>query len=342
MDFTCDLTHTSIIEKPIGASEFIFYTTIGKLSTSITNRQFICFNKTTAIQIDNVAYKNISEIENYLFKKNDIVIIQRLFPNLDILSKITCKHIYLTQHDYDFYAILNAFQSDENKPKILEYVYKNKNIKFILNSEFSKKYIKDNFQQLRLPIEENRIHIIPNFIFEDFFQKTNHITKKKYQLVYASGWNKGIQHIIRLFDYILTQNNQFTLVLMSPGYEYQKYENLKMWIEETYKNNVIILGPTPKKDYCKVIQESSCVFAPPFPETFGCVFSESYYLGTAVIADQRSGAVVEIIGKENISDYNDLDKTYKKLLEILERNENIQLHNKYIFNIHTWKKILQI
>ena len=119
IDFTCDLTHKSIVDRPIGASEFIFYATLGKLSKLITNRKFICFNKTNTNKIDGIEYKNLSIIEEYDLRENDIIIIQRLLPNLDILLKLTSKNIYLTQHDYDFNAIFFQFQQGENSNKIL-------------------------------------------------------------------------------------------------------------------------------------------------------------------------------------------------------------------------------
>lgn len=342
IDFTCDLTHKSVIQRPIGASEFNFYTTINKLSSFYIDKEFFCFNKGTSINIDNVNYKNISEIDSFSFNEDDIIIIQRLFPDLNVLLKLKSKNIYLTQQDYDFNAILTQFQVGDNKKMILSYIYQNKNIKFILNSEFSKSYMKENFNRYNINFEEDRIHIIPNFIFEDFFKKSDNINKNPYQLVYASGWNKGIQHILRIFDYIMKKNNKFKLILMSPGYEYNNYLNLVEHIKENYANNITILGPTNKDEYCKIIQESYCVFAPPFQETFGCVFSEAYYLGTAVIADIRSGAVVEIIGNENITNYEDLDKTYEKLLEILNKSEKIELNNPYIFDITSWKKTIKI
>jgi glycosyltransferase involved in cell wall biosynthesis len=344
IDFSCDLTHKSVINRPIGASEFMFYITLFNLSKIITNRRFICFNKIENSTIDNIKYTNISEIETFPFRENDIVIIQRLLPNLDLLNKIISKNIYLTQHDYDFNCIFFQYQVGDNKNKILQYINEKTNIKFIFNSEFSKKYIIDNLNRCNMKISENRMTIIPNYIFKEYFEKSDNVLKKEFQLVYASGWNKGIVHIIRIFDYIINQNNNFKLILMSPGYEYKNFEGFKNEIEEKYKNNITILGPINKKDYCKIIQESSCVFAPPFPETFGCVFSESYYLETPVIADIRSGAVVEIIGNENITDYSDLNKTYLKLLEIINRNKHTKtsLNEKYLFNENVWKQKLNL
>jgi glycosyltransferase involved in cell wall biosynthesis len=246
----------------------------------------------------------------------------------------------LIQHDYDFSAIFGQFQIGENRNKIIPYVVYSPHIHFVLNSEFSKNFIQQNFMHYGITLHESRTHVVPNYIFKDSFPKRTDIVKKRFQLVYASGWNKGIHSIIQIFDYILQKDKRFQLVLMSPGYEYKNYEQMRTFLKEKYKDNIIILGPLSKSIYSKTIQESGCVFAPPFPETFGCVFSESYYLETAVVADQRSGAVVEIIGQENITNYNDLEKTYKKVLECIEKP--VQLNERFLFDVNMWKQVLQI
>jgi hypothetical protein len=343
LDNSSEYTHKSVLNRPIGASEYNFYTTLYKLSSLIENISFICFNKLDkTLILDNISYHSITNILNYEFKDSDIIIIQRLFPDLDILLKFKYNNIFLTQQDYDFNAIMFQFQQEKNKNKIINFICKTANIKFIFNSAFTEDYMRGNFNNHNFYIEDNRVAIIPNYIFEEYFKKDNNSVKNKFQLVYASGWNKGIIPILHVFNYIITKNNNFKLILMSPGYEYNNYTDLKNYIEKNFKNNITILGPTKKDDYCKIIQESICVFAPPFPETFGCVFSETYYLGTHVIADIRSGAVVEIIGNNNITDYSDYNKTYEKLLEIINRNEKVELNNKFIFDISTWKKVLQI
>lgn len=344
IDNTCDLTHQAVLDRPIGASEFMFYTTLGKLSKMMPNNTFICFTKISKTSfLDNVRYMPIADIHLFDFDQDDRIIIQRLMPDLSILTRISSKYIFLTQQDYDFNAIFFAFQSDENKQSILPYVIQHKHIRFIVNSEFSQKYIQDQFDHVcKTRLEPERIHVVPNFLFEEYFNKMANVKKNPYQLVYASGWNKGIQHILRVFDYIVQQNPRFQLVLMSPGYEYHQFGQAKQYMEQRYPHHIKILGPTNKDEYCKVIQESACVLAAPFPETFGCVFSEAYYLGTSVIADVSSGAVDEIIGQSNITQYQDLEQTYRKLLEILERKDPVTLNDRYLFDINVWQRVLEI
>jgi hypothetical protein len=342
IDYTSEYNHIQVKQNAIGASEFIFYTTLFKLSQLIKNRKFICYNKTiNDITIDNILYKNIDFFEKDYTRENDIIIIQRLFPKITFLKNLLSNNIYLWQHDYDFNAIMRGTQNNDIL-ECINYIGNNEKIKFIFNSNFSKRYIINDLKKYNIELNDIRSIILPNYIFEEYFYKQKDINKNKYQLVYASGWNKGIQTIINIFEFIISNDNNFKLILMSPGYEYNKYKEYIDFLKDNFKDNIIILGPVNKLEYSKIIQESSCVLAPPFPETFGCVFSESYYLGTSVIADVTSGAVSEIIGYNNITDYRDLSKTYNKLLEIINRNNIISLDDKYIFNMNIWKTILKI
>ena len=71
-----------------------------------------------------------------------------------------------------------------------------------------------------------------------------------------------------------------------------------------YSDNIIIHGPVNKEQYTKIIKESLVVLTTTFQETYGCVFAESYYLGTPVIADYRSGGVKEIIDNNYIVNFD--------------------------------------
>jgi glycosyltransferase involved in cell wall biosynthesis len=131
---------------------------------------------------------------------------------------------------------------------------------------------------------------------------------------------------------------------MSPGYEYDNYKNSIDQLKNMFKNRILILGPKNKYEYSKIIKQSLCVLSPPFPETFGCVFSESYYLGTAVIADIQSGAVSEIIDNNNIINYNTPNIVLEKLKQLRENSENIsvKIDPKFLIDdiLNKWISIL--
>lgn len=116
----------------------------------------------------------------------------------------------------------------------------------------------------------------------------------------------------------------------------------ELYLKNKYPNNIIIYGPVNKSLYCELIQNSGCVLAPSFPETFGCVFSEAYYLGTPVICDVKSGAVKEIIGKDNVVNYKNFNEVYNKIITKIESNEKIELDEKFMlnYNLTIWKKLL--
>ena len=80
--------------------------------------------------------------------------------------------------------------------------------------------------------------------------------------------------------------------------------------------------------------------APRFPETFGCVFAESYYLGVPVIADIHSGAVKEIIDNEYIVDYDYPEKVYEKI-QSLKTRPAIKLDDKFLTSIDKWEELLK-
>jgi glycosyltransferase involved in cell wall biosynthesis len=83
-----------------------------------------------------------------------------------------------------------------------------------------------------------------------------------------------------------------------------------------------------------------------FPETFGCVFTESYYLGTPVIADYRSGAVADNLDKDFVMNFDEPESVYLKL-EWLRKERmtlNIQLDEKFTFKpcFEQWKILLKL
>ena len=130
------------------------------------------------------------------------------------------------------------------------------------------------------------------------------------------------------------------------GYDYHKYKNYQQLLKNKYKDNILILGPLNKQEYAQVIQSACCVISSTFQETFGCVFAESYYLGTPVIADINSGAVIEIIEKENIVNYNNYDEVYNKFTTVKNNRDKyiIKLDEKFFldYNLKLWKKLLNI
>jgi glycosyltransferase involved in cell wall biosynthesis len=340
IDFTSNLRYDEIQDRAIGGSEFQLYNLIYNISKW---NNLICYNKIEKeYQSENIIYKNLKELENNNFNTDDIIIIQRLFPEINLLKKFSNCKIIIFIHDYDFNAVLFQFQkSYDDKKEMLHYVNTNENLNFVFNSEFTQNYFNSHFLSNNMFINKTRQHVIYNILYEEYFIRANKKVNKK-NLVYASGWNKGILQIIHIFDFILKQDPSFKLILMSPGYEYDKFKDYTLYLKEKYKNNIIILGPVNKIQYCKIIENAGCVLAPAFPETFGCVFAEAYFLGTPVICDVKSGAVKEIIGYENVVNYSNLNETYDKIISKINIDEKIELNEKFKFdyNFNLWKTVL--
>lgn len=341
IDFTTNIRYDEIEDKPIGGSEFQFYNLLYNVSKY---ENIICYNKIeNELRHENILYKNVNEINNNTFNKNDIIVIQRLFPEISILQRFKNCKIIITIHDYDFNAVIFQFQKlNYTKENVLNYIVNNDNINFVFNSEFTQKYFNVHFSLNNMRIDKTRENIIYNALYEKYFIKNNDKEINKKNIVYASGWNKGIFKIIEIFDYILSQDSSFKLILMSPGYEYKNFTNYELFLKNKYPNNIIIYGPVDKLHYCKIIENSGCVLAPSFPETFGCVFAECYYLGTPVICDVKSGAVKEIIGTENVVNYNNVCEVYNKIIKRIAANETIILDEKFMFeyNFNLWKNLL--
>jgi glycogen synthase len=289
----------------------------------------------------------------------DIIIIQRMFPSdIQILNKILYNQIYFWIHDLvednifldNNKKFIKYFKNNQKKLKhLLNINFIEKNIYFILNSNFTKKIFIDYFNKFDIIIDENKIKVIYHILYEDEFIKIKYnykTTINLYDLVYASAWQKGIWDVIKLFDLILSKDEKFKLILLSPGYDLEGFKQYQIDLKKKYGDKIVILGPINKVEYSKIIKSSLCVLTSKFSETFGCVFAESLYLGTPVIGDINSGAVPEIIGSNNIVNYDNLDQFYEKLMEI-KNNRNIinfDLNDKFSFeyNYNLWLKLLGI
>ena len=322
IDFLSSLNHSVINTQPFGASENQFYNLLSRLPNSI------CINKIeNDIKIDNIEYYTFDKINN--LNENDIIIIQRFYPfHLDLKIK---NKIYIWIHDYPTIKSTSYFIYPISNEELTN-KWNNINVNFIFVSNYVKNEYINFFTNYNIIYNENNMKIIYNSIFEDTLYKQDNIIKTN-TIVYASAWCKGIKKIIELYEYVKVKDNTIKLILMSPNYDWNYEEFIK-----SLDKDIIIYGPTQKEKYCKIIQEAICVIAPPFHETFGCVFAESYYLETAVIASINSGAVFEIIDNLFIIDYDNKELFYNKIIV----NKSVKLDDKFLFRetIKLWKNIL--
>jgi hypothetical protein len=357
LDITSNNDHINIKNKAIGASEYQLYNLVNVLSK---NYNITCYNNKNNTTIDNIIYKSwqkdllIDQIE-----QNTNIIIQRMLPNVkkEVYDKIKNNKIYLWVHDLisNDYFLFN-YTGDERKyynnsnnfkDEILQTIYENKNIHFVFVSNYIKEQFIIFFKKYNIVFKKYRLNVIYNILYEEEFIniKNNNIVVNKNYITYASAWQKGIEQVINVFDHAKKVDNDLKLVLLSPGYDWNNFKDYADNLKTKYKDDVIIHGPVNKEEYSKIIKESMVVLTTTFRETFGCVFAESYYLETPVIADYRSGAVKEIIDNNYIVNFDNKQETVNKILYLKQNRDNIKikLDDKFMldYNIHLWNKLQQ-
>jgi hypothetical protein len=292
-----ELNHNEILKKGYGASEFQFYMLAKKLSE--LGYDITIFNQSNInSKLDNIEYRPYNDIINNInIDNNAIVIIMRFFTTVINLIKVfPSKNLIVWSHDYienpDQFLNLEAIN-----------LINNHNIKIISVSNFHKR-------TLSRFINSANITPIYNILYSDIYKKQDKIIINRDNIVFASAWAKGLNTIIRLFDRLVTKYPNFKLLLLRPNYNNCVCP----------KRDYIILHDTidDKEKYCNILQTSLCTITSEFKETFGCVFAESYYVNTPVIATDKINGLHEFINNQhicNLSDYNQFEKLLIKMYE---------------------------
>jgi len=355
IDHTCDRTHNNIKNRAIGGSEYQLYNLLYHLS--LVKKSISCFNYIHGRDniIDNINYSNFETIKDIEFNSKNIFIVHRFYPiEKYIREKIKNNKTFIWIHDITDSCIFlgndaEAIEYYKNNPNIykdflLNTFLKNKKIHFIFNSNHCKYLFIDYLKKYNINFDIRRYNVIYNILYKEEFENIGNPTLNPYNIVFASSWQKGLDKIVYLFEHILKFNNNYKLIIMSPGYGIDNNKEYITELKSRFENNIIIHGSLPKKEYAEILKSSLCVMTSVFNETFGCVFAESYYLGTPVIADKKSGAVKEIIDNSYIVDYENIPQVIEKIdsIRIIREYLNIKLNNKFLFdeNFLMWKSIL--
>jgi len=359
IDLTASFNHKSIKNRAIGASEYQCYNLIEILSQT---HPITCYSlNKDVVNIDNILYKSFErDLLNDDIEINSVVIVQRMLPNIKniIYNKIKNNKILWWIHDLaEMYVFMCNYTSEEQtyyknmerfRNEILREIYENKNINFVFVSHFIKDKYVIYFKNHGFEIEQSRLHVIYNIMYEEEYAgvKNEIIPVNKNYITYASAWQKGIEHVISVFDYAKKYDRELKLVLLSPGYDWNNWNSYANDLKQKYGKDVIIHGPVDKLKYSRIIKESLVVLSTIFEETFGCVFAESYYLGTPVIADHRSGAIREIIDNNFIVNFDNKEETFNKIMEVKNNrnNTNVRLNEKFGLeeNLKLWNSIINI
>jgi glycosyltransferase involved in cell wall biosynthesis len=186
------------------------------------------------------------------------------------------------------------------------------------------------FLKRHILINDAKLHVIPNILWDHQFALSKKpATMNWHTIVYASAWQKGIRHVIALYEKLLVTIPDLKLTLLSPGYDYHRFQEYERELTEIFGDKITILGPVSKTKLGETIMTAAAVIAPPFEETFGSVFAESLSLGTPVIASHKSGAVKEIVGPDWIFDFTDAQKISDRLLLVISQRIRGSLDEKF-------------
>ena len=342
IDSTCSFNTNTIKNSGCGASEYQLYYLLNNLKKYY---DIYCFNMCSAkYNIDNIMYIPLDELINYTTINYKFIVIQR-FLNLNIYEYVKKYNIYIWMHDNTNINSILKYDSNEilkyknnNDLFVSEFLTMFNNVNFIYVSEYLKNMSITFFKNYAIDIKKKNQHIIYNALYTNDFIKQNNINKNKNNLVFASSWTKGLKQILDLFDYFLLHNGDLTLTILCPSYS---SNNVEMMGRIQNNKNIIFIGNVKKNTYCEIIQNALCVLSPSFLETFGCVFAESYYLGTPVIADINTGAIKEIIDNNFIVDYNNKKEVLDKITDLQNNIYDVILDEKFL-DINIIKKWLEL
>jgi hypothetical protein len=321
-----DQNHENIIHSGSGASEFLFYLTAKKLSEFLN---VIIINRFSSIpvKIDNIQYLFLPDNKNINIY-DSVIIVQRNFDTLIYLHKTNQSNRYILWcHDY--IEDTNHLFGDYTVSFINQYFHQN-NIHIIAVSNFHKENIASKMPDIK-------IFPIYNALFSEYFKRDEKISYDKDSIIFASSWSKGIDNILMIGKKYYSKNNNFKLKLIKPVYcEWIPYLSNYPFIE-------IIGTIKDKNEYCRLLQQNLCLLSTSFPETFGCVFTESLHLGVPVIGDKNTKCGFhEIIPEDHMCNFNDIDEVIKKIEEFREHRPTVILNEKFkdYMVINEWLNIL--
>jgi len=305
-----NLDHYKVLEKGYGASEFQFYILAKKLSVYF---DITIFNQSGINKLDNIQYRPYSDLMNNInIDTNAKIIVMRDFKIIEnIITFYPSNNIIIWSHDHmcnDNHLI------NTNSLKIIN----EHNIKVVSVSNFHKNNL-NNYV--------NNITTIYNNLYSDIYIKQHNIINKD-NIIFASAWAKGLGTIISLFDRLHQNHPHFKLLLLRPNYNtcsppVRSYIQLLDTIDD-------------KKEYCSIIQSSLCTLTTEFPETFGCVFAESYYLNTPVIATNNINGLHEFINNDHICNLHDYDSFERLVLQFYTNRPFVELSSQFIDNLQPW------
>ena len=313
--------HNNIVHIGSGASELLFFRTAFELSK---HYEVSVINRDAPTTIDNIQYLYLTDDRN-IDINNSIIIVQRHFNiAIDLHKKYPSNKYILWSHDY----LENNFEhlSGRYLPKEID-DYFSKTIDIVAVSNFHKNNILSKLPNVN-------VHVIYNALFPELYVK-NEANVDYNNIVFASNWAKGLNNVIKIGTEYYKRNKNFRLLLLKPSY--------CDWEPKFDQPFIKVIGNIKdKNEYCKILQNSLCVLSTSFPETFGCVFAEALHLGVPVIGDNIDSGFQEIIQKNHICNFNNVNDVISKIEEFRMNRPNVCLDNKFYDTniIQEWIKLI--
>jgi hypothetical protein len=117
---------------------------------------------------------------------------------------------------------------------------------------------------------------------------------------------KGVLGVVDLFCRYQDKyaDTDTRLIICTPGYEYNDEWPSKLIDTIKHTKNIYFTGTVQKDTLYRLVSTACVILTPEFWETFGCLFAEACFLGTHVLVSSKSGAVMEIVGTQNMVDYS--------------------------------------
>lgn len=319
--YNIPLNHQNILKIGSGASEV----QICLLAKSLSDRGFdvTCFYGGQNEKVDNIYYRNYNELENNEnIDQNTPLIFWRHFNKLPkIFSFYNPQKIILWSHDYRGIGLTDDIVN-------------------IINSNDTKIVTVSNFHKYSIKkVNQNNIIVIYNALYSQtcFYKENLEIDKNR--IVFASAWIKGIDTILNLFDKLYIKYPNFYLNILSPNHG-------KIDIENRIKNKPYfkLSGTiTDKQELSQILQTSLCLISTEFPETFGCIFAEAYYLKTPVIATHIPNGLYEYIDINHRCNLKNYDEFEHLLISFYEKRPKVELDEKFLDTniVNKWHSLLE-
>lgn len=303
-----------VISGRFGCSEYAFY----KLAVNLSLYYDVTIYDTTRRKLpnyNNIKFKNIKHI-NEDTDATDVFIINRIYDKLS--------------NDELFQKLLSLKNKKFNI--IHDFINAKGKIEHLLKTvpAYQPVFVSDT-QRKRFNIDSERCQTIYNCL-ADLIPDQQEMDHD--YLVYASAPRKGLNKILDKLHNVFSDD--LKLHVCVPHYA----------TKNTNINNpyVIYEGNIKHKEYSKLLSGCKAVIAPPFFETFGCVFAEAAQLGVNTIFFNQSGAVPEIcpdaLCAGSINDKN-LHNNFLSCLHKIKNMQKLDHHSHNTKVLQQWIKLIE-